>query len=375
MHPASCRLGGLRLSVGGVSILFVIVNVPQSPVMADPEGTRVLLDEFAAAARARREADLRLARVLTRLARTHGWESVGCASAAELGERHALPGPEVRGLLDLGRVIAEDQVLEREVETGKIPVAAAACVSKVLAEPAFLRDDDDWIGWARYQSISALRHRVRRRLEEARCGNTPVVEVTVCVQPKARDEFGRARVVASRREKRSLTTGETFELVVGHYLDSFDELRTDPGARRTPPTSMVAGRYVPMAVRREIYERQGQRCAVPLCDHVVFLEMAHLVAHVSGGDREADNLVLLCSRHHRQFDAGEIRLSGSAASPQFQDFSGHPLSRTSPPPDASQADRVSEPMTMRWSRCAPRGSLPARATETHSGAAPPIEQG
>jgi hypothetical protein len=82
-------------------------------------------------------------------------------------------------------------------------------------------------------------------------------------------------------------------------------------------TACVEGRYVPMAVRREIYERQGRRCAIPMCEHTLFLELAHVVPHASGGSREADNLILLCSSHHIMFDLGSFTLSGTAAQPVF----------------------------------------------------------
>ena len=128
--------------------------------------------------------------------------------------------------------------------------------------------------------------------------------------------------MASRKAGRASVAGETLGVVADHYLDTFDEERVTPGERRCPPTALVNGRYVPRAVRREIYERQGQQCAVPLCEHFLFLEKAHLVAHASGGDREADNLVLLCSLHHSFLDSGVFHIVGTAATPRFIDAKG-----------------------------------------------------
>ena len=101
-----------------------------------------------------------------------------------------------------------------------------------------------------------------------------------------------------------LAESETFETVVDHYLDSFDVDRITPGTRRVGPTTHVEGRYIPMMVRREIYERQGHACAVPLCGNTLFLQHAHIQAHACGGSREADNLILVCSFHHMLFDHG-----------------------------------------------------------------------
>ncbi len=60
------------------------------------------------------------------------------------------------------------------------------------------------------------------------------------------------------------------------------------------------------------------------------LEKAHIVAHASGGHREADNLILLCSEHHVFFDCGVIRLEGTASSPVFLDREGRNLAERGP---------------------------------------------
>ena len=218
-------------------------------------------------------------------------------------------------------------LLEQKVTEGKITVAAASCVAAMLADPKMLRDEDDWIGWAEHETTKRIRQRVRRRREEARVGDEPVCPLSLFVRAKARDDFQRAREVASAKAGRALTPGETFETVVDHYLDTFDVDRVAPGQRRCPPTALVDGRYVPMAVRREIYERQGHECAVPFCGHSMFLEKAHLWAHASGGDREAENLVLLCSTHHWFLDRGSIKVVGTASKPQFFDSNGEDMAK------------------------------------------------
>ena len=334
--------GGARLSVGNVSLLFVSSINPDSDPPPLEQGV-ALLRRFEAAAKARRQADLECARVLALLDEHQAWRSVGCASPGELGERCSLSAVETRALLDLGRAMKQTPLLESHVLEGRITVAAAASVAPVLADPALLRPEDDWIGWAETEPTRTVRRRVRRRIEEVRQGGESVVPVSVFVRGKCREDFDRARTIASQKASRALTPGETFETVVDHYLDTFDVDRTEPGSRRCPPTSMIGSRYVPRAVRREIYERQGRTCAVPLCEHTMFLEMAHLVPHASGGDREADNLVLLCSLHHRLFDGGTIRMEGTASKPRFLDALGRDLGERYEPGGASITREKSGP--------------------------------
>ena len=363
MLAARLPWSGRGLSVGSVSMLFV--NEIDAKSRTPTAEASAMFAELQSAVLARRQAELRCARVLARLGEARAWEQFGCASVGELGERNGLAADEARGLFDLGRAIVTTPALEARILEGKLTVPAASCVAAVLADPTLLREGDDWIGWAEHETTRKLRQRIRRRREEVRIGDESPVPVSLYVRASARDDFQRARAIASRKAGRALTPGETFETVVDHYLESFDEDRVSAGARRSPPTSLVEGRYVPVSVRREIYERQGHECAVPFCGHSMFLEKAHLWAHASGGDREADNLVLLCSAHHRLLDGGSIRLVGTAAKPQFLDGEGEDMAqRHAPAGGGSSSFR---------SRSSPldSGALPPPTSPTSSTSDPP----
>ena len=285
-----------------------------------------LLKQFEGASARRREIDIECARILARLSELDGWSFAGCVSAGELGERFAVPAADTRSLLGCGRAMAALPYVEQQVRTGRITVASAGCLGEVLTNPALQRDEDDWIGWAQSESTQSLKKRVDKRKEELRF-DAPPIAMTLFVSTKERDDFQRARTIASRKASQLLTEGQTLACVVDHYLDCYDDERTAPGKRRLPDTAFVNGRYVPMAVRREVYERQGQRCAVPMCDNTIYIELAHLFAHACGGSREADNLVLLCSQHHFLFDSGTIRLVGTADKPRFFSRHGEDLTR------------------------------------------------
>lgn len=330
--------------MGRVSILFVMNDSAASPSPTSrADELFALHDQFEAAVRARREADLRCARLLARLDELDGWSLYGCACAGELGERHGLAASEARALLDLGRAVRTHPLLEQQVAEGKITVAAGAIVAEVLSRPNLQKDEDDWIEWAKTRTTKTLRMMVQRRKEEARNDGQPVVPVHAFVSRQAHDDLQRCRVVASRKEGRALSQGETLGVVADHYLDTYDEERVTPGERRCPPTALVNGRYVPRAVRREIYERQGQQCAVPMCEHSLFLEKAHLLAHASGGDREADNLVLLCSLHHHFLDTGVLHIVGTAAAPRFLDEKGRDFATRYDPGGTYNEGRAGRP--------------------------------
>lgn len=63
------------------------------------------------------------------------------------------------------------------------------------------------------------------------------------------------------------------------------------------------GRYIPAAVRREVFERDAARCtfvdsAGRRCRETHDLELHHLVAFALGGDHHADNVTLRCRAHN-----------------------------------------------------------------------------
>lgn len=295
-----------------------------------PDAIAELIRQLDDAIRARRDAELRCARVLEQLAALRAWESESCASVQEFGERHGLAGEDARALVNLGRGMKAVPEIVPQILEGRITVPAAAAISEVLSLPSLIRVDDDWLGWAQRENISQLRRRIRRRREEARVGEEPVRDVHLVLRQRSFDDLERARELASRRADRALSWSETVEITTDFYLESLDPDRVAPGARRCPPTTVVNGRYVPAAVRRTVFERQGRRCAVPYCGHTLFLELAHIIAHASGGSREADNLLLLCSAHHEMFDLGGMRLEGTATQPKFFDWRGRPMGERRP---------------------------------------------
>lgn len=58
-------------------------------------------------------------------------------------------------------------------------------------------------------------------------------------------------------------------------------------------------RVIPPSMRRALVARD-RHCQYPGCSHELYVEGHHIVHWAQGGATRLDNLVLLCSRHHRQ---------------------------------------------------------------------------
>jgi len=263
-----------------------------------------------------RTLQIAAAKDLEKIESSNHYALVGCSSLIDFGVRMGFGAYETRQYANLGKAIAARPELEMLVQSGEIRLAAAAVIGRVLCSPELLRPGDAWIEYARNEPMKALRKRVRQRLEEHAQGigatrGSRAVEVSVFVREEVRENFERARLIASRKAKRALTDGQTLAAIVDSYLDAYDPDRQAIGTRRLGPTGELPGsRYVPAAVRREVFARAGGCCEAPGCTNKIFLQLAHRVPHRRGSGREATDLILLCLTHHTLYDAGFWKLDG-----------------------------------------------------------------
>jgi len=296
------------------------------------------LERLRSAHAALRAAQLQAARALEELEATRHWLAAGCASLSELGEHNGLSAGETRELLRVAQAVARDPGLAAKIRAGRLSLAAVAALRDVVLDPTLQRPGEDLVAQAEEMSAQRVVRLVRRRVAERREGG-PVVEVTVHLSGRGRDDLERAGTLLSRREERMLCHSETVELSLRFLLDAIDPRRRRAGKRRLPHTRGVPGRAVPAEVDRALDMRFAGRCSVPRCDHMVWLQRAHLLAKARGGDQELDNLILLCPWHHRMLDSGRIAIVGPPGARRFATRGGADLGpldrpRGSPGPPA-----------------------------------------
>ena len=58
--------------------------------------------------------------------------------------------------------------------------------------------------------------------------------------------------------------------------------------------------------------RDGYGCMTPGCENRIWLHVHHVAFYCRGGVTMPDNLVVLCSRCHRNVHEGWLRVSGTA---------------------------------------------------------------
>lgn len=67
-------------------------------------------------------------------------------------------------------------------------------------------------------------------------------------------------------------------------------------------------RIVPARMRRALEMRDGGCCRFPGCHHRQYLEAHHIIHWIDGGETKLDNLIQLCSAHHRLLHFGEFNI-------------------------------------------------------------------
>ena len=273
------------------------------------------------------EIQLRLAKLFARFNEQGGFIFNGCASLEEYAARCGYDGRQATFLLNLGKTLLAAPEFEEGIRAGEIPLSNAATLGRIVSNPAYVRPGDDWATVARYGSFTKVRKDARKRVAEVEQEDSNLTEVSVFVRGEVKDDFERARVIASRKDGRTLDDGQTFQRVIDHYLDTFDPQRRAPGARRVGDTNGIPGsRYVPADVQRAVRERSEGRCEFDeSCPNRMWLQFVHLHPHAEGSGREVTDLVEGCNRHHTLYDAGKIRFVGwKDGKPVFEVVRGPP---------------------------------------------------
>ena len=88
-------------------------------------------------------------------------------------------------------------------------------------------------------------------------------------------------------------------------------------------------RTIPPSLRRALWSRDGG-CQFPGCTNRLYVHAHHIDHWAHGGPTSADNLVLLCSAHHRLVHEGGFQVSHGSGAVEFRDPQGRLVNRCPP---------------------------------------------
>ena len=97
-------------------------------------------------------------------------------------------------------------------------------------------------------------------------------------------------------------------------------------------------RAVPPAIRRALRVRDGG-CRFPGCDRSRFVHAHHVQHWADGGETKLDNLVTLCSQHHRLVHEGGYGVRMNNGEIEFTRPNGRAMPSAGKPPGAFPRER------------------------------------
>jgi hypothetical protein len=154
-------------------------------------------------------------------------------------------------------------------------------------------------GKSSYQIALNICERCGRGSLDARGESIPVTDTVV---EMAQCDAQHVGSVTSCPRVNANGAGEETHVGASFSTDESDATDPAPAAQSIPP-----------AIRRRVMRRDHRLCVVPGCRNATFVDLHHIEARADGGGHDADNLVVLCSAHHRAVHRGQLHVSGSVS--------------------------------------------------------------
>jgi hypothetical protein len=211
---------------------------------------------------------------------------------------------------------AKRHVLRLEV-SGEVLATFRDAMAKVRKEAGEALDDDAAVLLLCRQVLAGPRDEGRASYQ---------VALTVCEHCRRGMQQGRGELVEVPEEIVEMAACDGQD--VGHAE------RAHVGANDVGRPKR-ATQTIPPALRRQVMRRDGARCRVPGCRHAVFTDVHHLRLRSEDGENTIENLVTLCSAHHRAIHRGELVVEGvPSAGLLFRHADGTPYGAAPSPRDA-----------------------------------------
>src|SRR4051812_20215546 len=195
---------------------------------------------------------------------------------------------------DVPDASARRHVLRFDV-SGEALASFREAMAKIRREAGEALDDDAAILLLSRTVLEGTRDEARSSYQ---------VALTVCERCRQGQQQGRGELVQVSQEV--LDMAECDGQHIGH-LETSVEPRAHVGPHvGTAEKPTRATQTIPPALRRQVLRRDGGRCQVPGCRHATFVDVHHLRSRSEGGANTIENLVTLCSAHHRATHGGEL---------------------------------------------------------------------
>ena len=248
-----------------------------------------------------------------------------CVQALGLSESVAA------NFITVARKAREVPVLQYAIESGALSVSKARKITPVLT----LANQEEWVEKAKLLPTRKLEEEVARVApqeaapERMRFINEDRMELRLGLSKAAKEKLKRVQDLESQRSGRPVSIEEAFEVLLEVYLESKDPIKraervmkrkmkavenNTPAcvtghAERNGPENREA---IPATLRHQALLRDDGRCAHldeqgKRCENRRWIDLHHIRPRSLGGANALENLVTLCSAHHRMEHGSEGR--------------------------------------------------------------------
>ncbi len=184
----------------------------------------------------------------------------------------------------------------------KLPAGRTATAVSGVPTPSNERED----AVATSPAAAASRRDVARQTPLSPARIAPLAperyRIQLTVSRETHDKFRRAQALL-RHAVPSGNAAEIFERALTLLIETLERQRFAETSRpRTSRPAAERSRHVPAAVRREVWRRDGGRCAFlgaeGRCRETAFLEFHHIEPYAVGGAAVVENIELRCRAHN-----------------------------------------------------------------------------
>lgn len=206
------------------------------------------------------------------------------------------------------RAVRRHPVILEHIQTGALTLSAVSVLAPHL-------DGDDAA-----EVIDGARFRSKRQIRQMLADRRPLPSLPLRIQPLGDgrvsleltvSEAFRAKLEEAQDLMRHQIPDGDVPAVLERGLDvlltrlrkqRFAEVENPRAQKRT---TVRPSRYIPAAVRREVFERDGAQCTFVSkdgrrCTERGFVQLHHINAYARGGASTAENLRVLCAAHNRR---------------------------------------------------------------------------
>jgi hypothetical protein len=212
--------------------------------------------------------------------------------------------------------------LKEAVQKGELSLNAARKIVSVITPET----QQTWIEKAKTLRQKELEKEIVKNHPEkkVRSAIKPITEnkreLRVLIDQDLEAVIERIKDLESQRTKKPVTLEDALVAMAKFFLEKKDPIESarrfekkskvqvtlPEGPKKSNALVFSARRKIPESILRQVRLRDGGRCQARQCNEKKWLEVHHIKPWSQGGGHELNNLLTLCSFHHRRFHGDKI---------------------------------------------------------------------